>query len=113
MEKKLLDIWLDLNNRKIYLESLKEEGEEKIEFTRRVCLFFSENIPFLMEASLKISEEENKKTLAELIRNISYEIKVFLFTHSIRCSSYGARCECNNHKNIKIVACIFMSVIDV
>lgn len=61
--------------------------------------------------------KEEKITLASEIRSLAYDIKVFLLTRSHILSSYNINgstiCDCNNHKNIKTLSDIFISVIDI
>ncbi|KKR53328.1 MAG: hypothetical protein UT90_C0010G0001 [Parcubacteria group bacterium GW2011_GWA1_40_21] len=89
---------------------------------KKACCVVSKSIVVLgsisetLLSSSCIAEEE-RVFLANNVRNLAYDIKVFLFTRSHIISSRDISicpiCDCNNHKNIKTLSDIFISVIDI
>lgn len=61
--------------------------------------------------------EDEKSILAKKIRALTFDIKIFLLTHSHILSSYHINrstfCDSNNHNNLSTLGNIFISVINI
>jgi len=90
--------------------------------TKKICCIISESIfvlgsvaETLLSSNCIIGEE--KIFLANSVRSLACDIKVFLFARSHIISSRDADkwpiCDCNNHKNINTLIDIFFSVVDI
>ena len=89
---------------------------------KKACRIVSKAISVLTAVSQTLLSsdcilKEEKITLADKIRILSCDIKIFLLTRSHILSSYSINgstvCDCNNHKNIMTLSDIFISVIDI
>lgn len=89
---------------------------------KRICCIVNESVFVLKSISETLLSSgcvigEEKIFLASNVRNLAYDIKVFLVTRAhILSSNLADRrgiCACNNHKNINALIDIFISVIDV
>lgn len=89
---------------------------------KKACRIVSEAVSVLKSVSETLLSsdcilKEEKITLADKIRSLSCDIKVFLLTRSHILSSYHINrntvCDCNNHKNISTLTNIFISVVDI
>lgn len=89
---------------------------------KKTCRIVSKAVSVLASVSETLLSsgciiKEEKTILADKIRSLSCDIKVFLLTRSHILSSYNINrstvCDCNNHKNIKTLSDIFISVIDI
>ena len=132
LEKNLLEISVDFFNINKLSECLmlneKCKGchtlmiTEKDMLIKQACCIVSKAISVLTAVSQTLLSsgciiKEEKIILAGKIRSLAYDIKIFLFTRSQVLSSYhidgNTRCDCNNHNNIRTLADIFISVIDI
>jgi len=89
---------------------------------KNICCIVSESIFVLRSVFETLLSSncifgEEKIFLANNVRSLAYDIKIFLFTRSHIISSRHAdkkiTCDCNNHNNIKTLTDIFISVIDI
>lgn len=89
---------------------------------KKACLVVSEAVSVLGSVSETLLSsdcilKEEKIALADKIRSLSCDIKVFLLnrSHILRSCNPNESlvCDCNHHKNIKTLFDIFISVIDI
>ncbi|MBM2818208.1 MAG: hypothetical protein HW401_798 [Parcubacteria group bacterium] len=132
LKKNLLKISIDFFNINQILECLVSDEKcngchdsgivKQDMLIKKACCIVSKSVFVLRSVSETLLSsgciiEEEKIFLANSVRNLSYDIKVFLFTRSHIISSHHAdkkiTCDCNNHNNIKTLTDIFISVIDI
>jgi len=90
--------------------------------TKKICRVVSKSILILKSVSETLLSSnciirEEKIFLANSVRSLACDIKVFLFARSHIISSRDVDkwpiCDCNNHKNINTLIDIFFSVVDI
>lgn len=129
LKKNLLEISIDFFNLNKLSECLvsdeKCNGCHALAVTKQgilmkeTCCIVSEAVSVLTSVLETLSSSsciigEEKIFLANGVRSLAYDIKVFLLTrsHIISSNLVGRRgiCDCNHHKNIKNLTDIFISV---
>lgn len=89
---------------------------------KKICCIVSESIFVLKSISETLLSSgcvigEERIFLANGVKSLAYDIKIFLVTRAHILSSNNVErrgiCDCNHHKNINTLVDIFISVIDI